>query len=52
MDKQKVPYNFLDLNQEFIKHFMKVLFVIKIKRIHFVISVGLLQFGHVRTKEK
>lgn len=31
MDKQNLPCNFLDLNQEFIKHFRMAMFVIKIR---------------------
>lgn len=51
MDKQNLPCNFLDLNQEFIKHFRMAVFVIKIKGIHFIISVGFyssVMSGHKR----
>lgn len=49
MDKQNSPYNFLALIQEFIKHFVKVLFVIKMKGICLIVIVSAL-FSRVKTK--
>lgn len=50
MHKQNFPYNFLDLNQEFIKHFTKVLFMIEIKGIHFCHQCVFSKFSCLRTK--